>query len=105
MISVIVVMSNSMFIESLDDKVNIDFEVTLGNSLSETVKVVVVLHQEPTEDQINLLKTVHNMSISRLYSIIPAIAGKLPIDEVFEIIKYEWVKEVWLDEKLYVMKS
>lgn len=45
------------------------------------------------------------MSISRVYRMIPAIAGKLPIDEVFEIIKYEWVKEVWLDERLYVMKS
>lgn len=85
------------------DKVDLELQDVLERSNpSEPIGIIVVFYEEPSEDQINVLKTVHKMNISYVYKIIYAIAGKAPAGEIPKIAEYDWVKEIWLDKKVYV---
>jgi hypothetical protein len=72
---------------------------------SEPIGIIIIFQDKFTEDQLNTLKTVHKMKISYVYKIINGIAGKAPAGEIPKIAEYDWVKEIWLDKKVYVTEG
>ncbi|MEM2240535.1 MAG: hypothetical protein QXL27_09605 [Candidatus Bathyarchaeia archaeon] len=103
---VVIIMMNYLALAKPSDKMDIELQAVLEMSNpSEPIGVIVVFHEEPTEDQIDALRTVHKMNISYVYKIIHAIAGKAPAGEIPKIAEYDWVKEIWLDKKVYVTED
>lgn len=68
---------------------------------SDPVAIIVIFQGRPTEEQLNTLRVVNKMEISYVYKIIDGVAGRAPAEEVPKIAGYDWVKEVWLDKKVY----
>jgi len=85
--------------EKMDEELRKVLEVA---NPSDPVAIIVVLRERPTEEQLNTLKTVNKMEISYVYKIIDGVAGRAPAGEIPKIAEYDWVKEVWLDKKVYV---
>jgi len=75
------------------------------SSPSEPIAIIVIFQSKPTEEQIDLLKTEHRMNITYIYEIIDGVAGRAPAEEIPKIAEYEWVKEVWLDRKVYATQD
>jgi hypothetical protein len=85
-------------------KIDVELQAVLDKSPpSELISIIVIFKDKPAEDQINILKTVHKMEITYVYRIINGVAGKAPAEEIPKIAEYEWVKEVWLDKRVYAM--
>lgn len=105
-LTIIAIMTNCSTLTKSSDKVDVGLQSVLERSNPlEPISIIVVFYEEPTEDQINVLKTVHKMNISHVYKIIYAIAGKAPADEIPKIAEYNWVKEIWLDRKVYATED
>lgn len=68
---------------------------------TDLIRVIVVFQDKPTEEQIEALTSVHRMKITYKYRIINGVAGEVPAGEIPEIAKYEWIKQIWLDRKVY----
>jgi len=75
------------------------------SSPSEPIAIIVIFQSKPTEEQIDLLKTEHRMNITYIYEIIDGVAGRAPAEEIPKIAEYEWVREVWLDRKVYATQD
>jgi predicted RNase H-like nuclease (RuvC/YqgF family) len=75
------------------------------SSPSEPIAIIVIFQSKPTEEQIDLLKTEHKMNVTYIYEIIDGVAGRAPAEEIPKIAEYEWVKEVWLDRKVYATQD
>jgi hypothetical protein len=85
------------------EKIDIELQKVLETAdPSDLIAIIIVFQDKPTEDQINTLKTIHKMEITYVYKIINGAAGKAPAEEIPKIAEYEWVKEIWLDKKVYV---
>jgi hypothetical protein len=84
------------------EKIDIELRKVLETTdPSELIAIIIIFQDKPTEDQLNILKTVHKMEISYVYKIINGVAGKAPAGEIPKIAEYDWVKGVWLDKKVY----
>jgi len=85
------------------EKIDIELRKILGTvSPSELIAIIIVFQDKPTEEQLNTLKTVHKMQIVYVYKIIDGVAGRAPAGEIPKIAEYDWIKEIWLDRKVYV---
>lgn len=105
LMEILIVMNYPVFSKPLN-KMDVELQMVLEKSNpSELISIIVVFHDEPTEDQINILKTVHKMNVTYVYRIIDGIAGKAPAEETPKIAEYDWVKEIWLDRKVYPMSD
>jgi hypothetical protein len=87
-------------------KIDVELQEALKRSSpSEPIAVIVVFQGRPTDEQIGLLKTEHRMSITHIYRIINGVAGRAPAEEIPRIAERSWVKEVWLDRRVYVAQD
>jgi len=85
------------------EKIDIELRKVLETvNPSELIAIIIVFQDKPTEDQINTLKTVHKMEITYVYKIINGVAGRVSAEDIPKIATYNWVKEIWLDRKVYV---
>ncbi len=97
--------SSSVFAKS-SSKIDGELQRVLERSSpSEPIAVIVMFQGKPTDEQIDLLKTEHKMNITCVYKIIDGVAGRAPAEEIPKIAEYEWVKEVWLDRKVYATQD
>ena len=88
------------------DKIDAELRAVVEKSDSfEPIGIIIVFRNKPTEDQVNTLKAVHKMEIAYVYKMINGVAGKVPAGEISKIAEYDWVKEIWLDRKVYTMPS
>lgn len=88
------------------DKVDAELRSVLeGSDPSELIGIIIIFRSEPTEKQIDTLKTTHKMEIAYVYKIIYGVAGKAPAGEIPKVAQYDWVKEIWLDKKVYATSS
>jgi hypothetical protein len=102
----IIVMMPCLALAQPLDKIDAELRMVLERSApSELIGIIIVFQDRPTEDQLNTLKTIHKMEITHVYRIINGVAGRVPAGEIPKIAKYEWVKEIWLDRKVYVTSS
>ena len=70
---------------------------------ADMIRVIITFHNKPTEEQLKTLREEHGMDIARVYRIIHGLAGMIRAGEVLKVAEYEWVKEIWLDRKVYTM--
>jgi hypothetical protein len=87
-------------------KIDVELQEALKRSSpSEPIAVIVVFQGRPTDEQIGLLKTEHRMNVTHIYRIINGVAGRAPAEEIPRIAERSWVKEVWLDRRVYVAQD
>jgi len=105
LIGILATMPCSAFAQ-LSDKIDAELQAVLARSdPTDLIGIIIVFQDKPTEEQINTLKTVPEMDITYVYSIIPGVAGKAPAGEIPKIAKYDWVREIWLDKMVYVTSN
>lgn len=84
------------------DKLDAELQQVLERANpSDLIGIIIVFQDKPVEDQINTLKTAHKTEITYVYKIINGVAGKAPAGDIPKIAEYDWVKEIWLDKKVY----
>ena len=72
---------------------------------TERVNIIIVFQDRPSDNQIDILKSIHKMEVTHVYTIIDGVAGSVNAGEVPKIADYDWVKEIWLDKKVYGTSS
>ena len=83
-------------------KIDPDLQAVLNNAdPSESINIIILFYDPPSDDQIDILKSTHKMEITYVYAIINGVAGSVKAGEIPKIAKYDWVKEIRLDKKVY----
>jgi hypothetical protein len=100
-LSLILIFLCSVFAQQYD-KIDVELQEILEKSdPSKIINIIIVFKDKPNEDQLNILRINHKMEITHVYKIINGVAGKMQAGEIIKIANYDWVKEIWLDKKVY----